>query len=97
VCHGNEAHGNGPAAAALTPRPTNLSRFTKRTGSFPAAKVKAAIRGTDPAGPHYLEIRKLGMVPLAVEKYVVVNHTTTYRATMQPADGEARDAGDDTE
>jgi hypothetical protein len=52
---------------------------------------------TLPAGPHYLEIRKLGMVPLVVEIYVVVDHTTTYRATMQPADGEAGDARDDTE
>ena len=52
VCHGNDAHGNGPAAAALTPRPTDLSLFTKRTGSFPAAKVEASIRGTDPVVAH---------------------------------------------
>lgn len=52
VCHGNEGHGNGPAARALTSRPTDLSLYTKRTGSFPAAKVEAAIRGTDPVVAH---------------------------------------------
>lgn len=52
VCHGERGKGNGPAAAALTPRPTNLARLTTRTGPFPAAHVTAVIKGVDPVVAH---------------------------------------------
>ena len=39
-CHGDDATGNGPAAAALHPPPPDLTRITKRAGgTFPAARV----------------------------------------------------------
>ena len=52
VCHGNQGKGDGPVAPALTPRPTDLAGLTKRTGTFPAAQLTAALKGTDPVVAH---------------------------------------------
>ena len=52
VCHGDRGNGKGPAASALTPRPTDLTMLSKRTGTFPAARVDSALRGTDPVVAH---------------------------------------------
>ncbi len=52
VCHGERGRGDGPAAGALTPRPTNLASLTKRTGTFPAAHITAVLKGTDPILAH---------------------------------------------
>jgi len=52
VCHGDHGKGNGPAAGALTPRPTDLTKETKRPGMFPAAHVIAVLKGTDAVVAH---------------------------------------------
>jgi Cytochrome c len=52
VCHGEQGKGNGPAAGALTPRPTNLTVLARQKGTFPAAHVEASIKGTDPVVAH---------------------------------------------
>lgn len=45
-CHGTDGKGTGPAAAALTKPPANLSELAKRNGGkFPASKVYGAIKG----------------------------------------------------
>ncbi len=39
-CHGADATGNGPAAAALEPPPPDLTQISRRAGgTFPAARV----------------------------------------------------------
>jgi len=52
VCHGTHGKGDGPVAAALTPRPTDLAGLSKRTGTFPAAQLTGALKGTDPVVAH---------------------------------------------
>jgi len=52
VCHGERGKGDGPAAGALTPRPTDLTRLTPRAGTFPAAHVTSVLKGTDPVVAH---------------------------------------------
>jgi hypothetical protein len=48
VCHGAKGRGNGPAAAALIPRPSDLSTLAKRNGGvFPTAHVEAVLKSTD--------------------------------------------------
>ena len=45
VCHGVEAKGDGPAAAALKQLPPDLTMLSARNdGEFPAKKVNMAIR-----------------------------------------------------
>ena len=52
-CHGLEAKGNGPAAAALKTAPADLTAITKRAGGkFPYTKVKAQIAGDDVIAAH---------------------------------------------
>ena len=46
ACHGTDAKGNGPAAAALKVPPTDLTLLSKNNGGkFPDMKVVSAIRG----------------------------------------------------
>ncbi len=52
VCHGERGRGDGPAAGALTPRPTNLASLTKQTGTFPATHIAAVLKGTEPIVAH---------------------------------------------
>jgi mono/diheme cytochrome c family protein len=50
VCHGADAHGDGPWADVLAYRPVDLTRIAIHSGGdFPAAKVRAAIDGRKPA------------------------------------------------
>jgi len=45
-CHGQEGKGNGPFAASLKVRPSDLTRFAiKNDGTFPREKVFAAVDG----------------------------------------------------
>jgi len=51
TCHGTDARGDGPAAAALKTPPADLTMLTKKNnGQFPSLKVVSAIRG-DTANP----------------------------------------------
>lgn len=44
ACHGTDAKGDGPAAAALKVTPANLTEISKRSGgAFPAARVVEVI------------------------------------------------------
>jgi mono/diheme cytochrome c family protein len=52
VCHGRRGKGNGPAASALTPRPTDLTSLKSPAGTFPSAHLAAVLRGTDPVLAH---------------------------------------------
>ena len=46
TCHGQDAKGNGPAAAALKVPPPDLTVLAqRRKGVFPASEVEAVIRG----------------------------------------------------
>ncbi len=49
VCHGKEGKGDGPAASALKPPPTDLTTLAKRNnGTFPADHVNSVLRfGTE--------------------------------------------------
>jgi mono/diheme cytochrome c family protein len=53
ACHGKDAKGNGPAAAALKKAPADLTRISARNGgTFPAVKVKRYIEGADEVAAH---------------------------------------------
>jgi mono/diheme cytochrome c family protein len=46
ACHGKDARGDGPAAAALKQTPADLTMLAKTNGGkYPAAKVTAVLRG----------------------------------------------------
>ncbi len=46
ACHGADGKGDGPAAASLTVKPADLTTLAARNGgTFPAARVAAAIDG----------------------------------------------------
>jgi len=53
VCHGPDAHGDGPWADLLAYRPADLTRIAIHSrGDFPTAKVRATIDGRQPAKGH---------------------------------------------
>lgn len=50
-CHGADGKGNGPAAAKLTPKPTDLTQLAKRNGGkFPFYETMLSIEGRSPTG-----------------------------------------------
>lgn len=52
-CHGKDAKGNGPAAAALKQAPANLTELAKENGGkFPEMKVTAVLRGEASVAAH---------------------------------------------
>lgn len=47
TCHGTDAKGNGPAAAALKRAPPDLTQLSKQNhGKFPVERVRSFIDGT---------------------------------------------------
>jgi mono/diheme cytochrome c family protein len=53
TCHGPEAHGDGPVAQYLTPKPADLTRIRERNrGEFPSEAVYNAIAGGKPVKGH---------------------------------------------
>ncbi len=53
TCHGVDAKGNGPAAAALKTKPPNLTVLSKNNrGVFPADRVRKTITGDDVVAAH---------------------------------------------
>ena len=53
TCHGLDGQGDGPTAAVLTLRPTDLTGLAARNaGTFPVARVVARIDGRDPLVSH---------------------------------------------
>jgi len=54
VCHGDDAKGTGPAAAAMKTRPADLTTIVKRKGKFSPADVERVIKGSDKTrGPEH--------------------------------------------
>ena len=52
-CHGSDAKGHGPAAAALRARVPDLTRLAKNNGGrFPAARVRKTIMGDEVIASH---------------------------------------------
>lgn len=52
-CHGKDAKGDGPAAAALKQAPANLTELAKENGGkFPDLKVSAVLRGETKVAAH---------------------------------------------
>jgi mono/diheme cytochrome c family protein len=52
-CHGTGGRGDGPAADAMQPRPTDLTRLRERYGGqYPIREVMAAIDGRYPVRAH---------------------------------------------
>jgi len=55
-CHGAEGRGDGPAAAGLKPKPTDLTTLSaKNGGTFPAARALSFIYG-DPKDGHLARV-----------------------------------------
>jgi len=52
VCHGDHGKGNGVAASSLRNRPTDLTKLSKPSGTFPAEHVEAVLKGQAPVTPH---------------------------------------------
>lgn len=53
ACHGQDAKGNGPAAAALKQAPANLTELAQENGGkFPDMKVTAVLRGEAKVAAH---------------------------------------------
>ena len=52
-CHGVSAKGDGPAAAALNPKPADLTQFAKRRGgAFSVRDFEEKLQGTGMATAH---------------------------------------------
>jgi mono/diheme cytochrome c family protein len=52
-CHGKDAKGDGPAAAALKSPPADLTTLAKRNGGkYPSDKVTSILRGQATLVPH---------------------------------------------
>ena len=52
-CHGKDAKGDGPAAAALKQLPADLTTLAKRNGGkYPSDKVTSVLRGQDKLSAH---------------------------------------------
>ena len=52
-CHGKDATGNGPAAAALKSAPPDLTTLAKRNGGkYPALRVRSILLGKENLVPH---------------------------------------------
>ena len=53
VCHGNDAKGTGPAAAALSVKPADLTLISRKNGSkYPEIRVQRVINGDDELVAH---------------------------------------------
>jgi mono/diheme cytochrome c family protein len=53
VCHGAMGRGDGPAAAALAKRPTDLTQLSRQNaGKFPGGQVVRFINGSDEIPAH---------------------------------------------
>lgn len=60
-CHGMDGTGNGPWAADLSPRPSDLTRLS-REGVFPRARVLSIIDGYDRSGLPGRDMPEFGLL-----------------------------------
>jgi len=53
VCHGSDAKGTGPAAAALKMKPADLTEISQKNGGkYPEIRVQRVINGEDEMSAH---------------------------------------------
>ena len=53
VCHGSDAKGTGPAAAALKVKPADLTQISRKNGGkYPEIRVQRVINGEDDVAAH---------------------------------------------
>jgi cytochrome c553 len=52
ACHGKGGRGDGPTAATLARKPTNLTLMQQRSGAFFTAQLESAVRGTNASLAH---------------------------------------------
>ncbi len=53
VCHGSDAKGTGPAAAALKVKPADLTQISRKNGGkYPEIRVQRVIHGEDELMSH---------------------------------------------
>lgn len=53
VCHANDGKGNGPAAAAMKPAPTDLTQISRtNNGHFPDEKIMRILTGEETITAH---------------------------------------------
>lgn len=53
VCHGSDAKGTGPAAAALKVKPADLTQISQKNGGkYPEVRVQRIINGDDEVQAH---------------------------------------------
>lgn len=71
VCHGADAKGNGPMAAAMDPLPSDLTTIQARNnGVFPVSQVLSKIDGyaqggtTGPSMPQFGDLFRGDLVPI---------------------------------
>ena len=90
VCHGADAKGGGPAAAALRKAPPDLTMLSKKNhGSFPTQRVRDFIDGKETVAAHGTrempmwgeEFKALGNDPAAIQYRVVT--LATYIESLQ--------------
>ena len=60
-CHGSTGKGDGPWAAALDPKPADLTRLSQN-GAFPKARVLSIIDGYDRTGLPGQEMPEFGLL-----------------------------------
>ena len=51
-CHGKSGRGDGPTAATLARKPTNLTVMQQRSGAFFRAQIESAVQGTNASLAH---------------------------------------------
>ncbi len=60
ICHGQEGDGNGPAAASLTPQPTNFTKATFwQSSNIDRLITKTVLNGHGPMPPFQLNEAQL--------------------------------------
>jgi len=52
ACHGKSGRGDGPTAATLARKPTNLTLLQQRSGAFFTAQIESAVQGTNASLAH---------------------------------------------
>jgi mono/diheme cytochrome c family protein len=90
-CHGQDGMGNGPAAAALKSKPTDLTLLTaKNGGKFPEAHIAGIIKGDNLTAAHgNKEMPVWGPVFLTLGRHdpaqqqMRIHNLTTYLESIQ--------------
>lgn len=81
-CHGRDAKGNGPVAAVLTVKPTDLTMISKKlNGKFPQEHVYKVIDGRDMISPH-----GNSLMPVWGHRFTVMERNATDAIAYSPSE-----------